>query len=247
MNARRLVKVALAHLVPDSIYSAINSVVATRDIASGKRWEPEIALLPRFVSPGDTVIDIGGNHGLYTYHLSRLVGASGCVHSFEPLPPNLRILNHTVKSLGLHNVIIHPTACGEEQATATFCVPLDHGVPQLGWAHQGSNGVNFECTVVGLDGIIDTKVSFIKCDIEGAELFALRGAEQILRLYRPVLLIEAGNQTLRFGYAQQAVFDYAGELGYRFFKGSLEEQATFTETGNYFFIPAELSPKLQAG
>ena len=123
MNARAALKIALANLAPRSMYLAINARIAARDIASGRRWAPEIDLLGQFVRDGDTVIDVGGNLGLYTYHLSRLVGASGRVHTFEPLPPNLAILRYTVKTHCLGNVTVHSEACGEKSERATFCVP----------------------------------------------------------------------------------------------------------------------------
>jgi hypothetical protein len=113
---------------------------------------PEIKFLPKFVQPSDVVLDVGANHGLYAYHLSRLVGPTGCVHAFEPIPLNLTILRHTVKSLGLTNVVVHPNACGDEDCTARFCVLLDHGIPQLGWPRrQNFEGLRFECEVVLLE------------------------------------------------------------------------------------------------
>ena len=71
---RQLVKSFLGRTVPLDCYMAVNAYVAARDIRSGRRWESELDLLPRFVHSGDTVVDIGGNHGLYSFHLSRLVG-----------------------------------------------------------------------------------------------------------------------------------------------------------------------------
>jgi len=231
-------KLALANLVPQSLYLSVNARVAAKDIAAKRRWEPEIALLPRFVHPGDTVLDIGGNHGLYAYHLSRLVGPSGKVHTFEPLPPNLRVLSHTVKTHGLNNVTVHPHGCGEKPGPAMFCIPLDRGIPQLGWGKQGTAGLKFECEIVRLDDVIDSRIGFLKIDIEGAELFALRGAERILRESRPVILLEADNHTLDFEYAQRAVFDFLSHFGYKFFSGSLQPRESFTDTGNYFCTAA---------
>jgi FkbM family methyltransferase len=242
MNARHIAKLVLTHALPDRVYRAINARLAVREIVSGKRWDSEISILPRFVSPGDTVVDIGANHGLYAYHLSRLVGPSGRVHSFEPLPPNFHILNYTVDSLGLSNVTVHRAACGDKEETAVFCIPLKHGVRQLALAHRGTDGASFGCPVVRLDNAMDTRVAFIKCDVEGAELFVLRGAERILQHHRPVILIEADNHTPRFGYRQEEVFNYAAQHGYRFFDSSMRARAAFTETGNYFFVPTELAP-----
>jgi hypothetical protein len=145
MSSARITKILLANLVPRSVYLFVNARVAARNIASGRRWAPEIAVLPHFVRSGDTVLDVGGNHGLYTYHLSRLVGPSGRVHTFEPVPPNLGILQYTVSSLGLKNVTVHPEGCGDEPGSATFCVLLDHGIPELAWPRrQEAEGLKFQ-------------------------------------------------------------------------------------------------------
>jgi FkbM family methyltransferase len=242
MDIRGAFKVALANLVPTSVYLAINTRVAARNIVSKRRWAPEIDLLPRFVRAGDTVIDVGGNHGLYTYHLSRLVGPSGRVHTFEPMPPNLDVLRYTVHTHRLNNVTVHPSACGESQERTTFCIPLNRGILDLGSARRGGKGLAFECDVVRLDDVIAEKVSFLKIDVEGAELFVLRGAERILRQFCPaVILFEARNHTCNFGYRQEAVFEFLSVPGYNFlsrgFRGqSLAPRSGFTEAEDYFCV-----------
>ena len=44
-----MIKIALANVTPRSLYFAINARVAARDIASRRRWAPEIEFLPQFV------------------------------------------------------------------------------------------------------------------------------------------------------------------------------------------------------
>ncbi len=237
----------LANVTPRSVYLSLNARVAARDIASERRYVPEIAMLPKFVCAGDTVLDVGANHGLYAYHLSRLVGASGRVHTFEPVPLNLGILRYTVKHLRLNNVTIHPEGCGEEPGSARFCVLLDHGIPQLGWPRrQEAEGLKFQCGIVRLDDVIDAKVSFLKIDVDGAELLVLRGAQRILRESQPVILFEAGGYTSDFGYEQQAVFDFLALFGYRFFSGGFSSKALqprngFTVAEDYLGLPDEVA------
>lgn len=241
MNPRRMIQIALANLAPESVYLSISARIAARNIASGRSTPPEIKFFPRFVRAGDTVIDVGGNRGVYTYHLSRLVGPSGRVHTFEPMPPNLHILRHTIKRHQLDNVVLHPQACGASSERATFCMPLDHGIPQLAGAHQGRDGTNFECEVVRLDDVIDSHISFLKVDVEGAELFVLRGAQRILRTSRPVVLFEASELTSRYGYAPQEVFDFLASLGYEVFNGRMEPRPTFAEVLDHFAIPVNVT------
>ena len=48
----------------------------------------ERKLLRKTLSPGDVAVDVGANIGIYTQLLSRWVGPTGLVHSFEPSPEN---------------------------------------------------------------------------------------------------------------------------------------------------------------
>jgi len=252
MNPRRTIKRTLAKVLPRTVYLAINARIAARDIAAKRRWAPEIEHLPNFVRSGDIVVDVGGNHGLYTYHLSRLVGPSGRVHTFEPMPPNLKILRYTIRRHRLSNVTLHPRACSDKAQRTTFTVPVEDGLLGLGGARQGGEGVPFVCEIVRLDDVLAGKISFMKIDVEGAELFVLRGAERIVRESRPVVLFEAGGHTEEFGYEQQAVFDFLSAFGYRFLSGgfrgrALEPRRRFTEAEDYFALPEEMAMALQAG
>jgi FkbM family methyltransferase len=242
MNFRWMAKIALAKILPLQTYLAITARAAATEIASKRRWEDDIEYLPMFVHSGDTVIDVGGNHGLYTFHLSHMVGPTGRVHAFEPMPPNVDILSYTIKRHHLRNVVLHPQACGKEAETATFGVPMRRGVPMLWIARQGSDGLTFSCEIVKLDDVISEKVSFLKIDVEGAELFVLQGAKRILRESRPVILFEALDQTQEYGYDQREVFDFLATMGYSFLAGNgagkaLEARTGFSDLSNYFCVP----------
>lgn len=67
--------------------------------------------------------------------------------------------------------------------------------------------------IYAIDGLYKevtiTKPVLIKCDIEGAELFALRGADKFIDLYRPAMLLSIHPDILPvFGHTVQQVRDY---------------------------------------
>jgi FkbM family methyltransferase len=246
VTLRNLVKRILIQILPSSIYLSINAYVAARDIRSRKRYEPEIALLSRFVKEGDRVVDIGANQGLYAYHLSRLVGEGGEVHCLEPIPQNLKVLARAIGTWGLSNVQVHAVACGDRAGRQTFHVPEIDGVPYYGLAHLGGNEqMTIECSVMRLDDIITGPVQFIKCDVEGAESFVFLGAKRIIQESRPTVLVEVEVEpawTSRLSYTpQQALADIFLPLGYRAYRAqgeALVETAGFMESGNYFLVPS---------
>ena len=53
--------------------------------------EKEFDLLERWVTRGDWALDIGANVGHYTARLSEIVGISGRVITFEPVPETFGI------------------------------------------------------------------------------------------------------------------------------------------------------------
>jgi len=84
--ARRLLKKVLFPFLDKRGYQLIQCVAKAWDIRTGSWSEPELDLIPFAVQKGESVLDIGANYGLYTYHLSRAVGPSGRVYAFEPVP-----------------------------------------------------------------------------------------------------------------------------------------------------------------
>lgn len=71
---------------------------------------------------------------------------------------------------------------------------------------------------LSIDGLVEReqlkRLDFIKMDIEGAELAALKGAEQSIRRFRPKLAISVYHQLQDFWEIPQWI-DSLG-LGYRF-------------------------------
>ena len=58
----------------------------------------ERRLCRSLISPGDVVVDVGANIGIYTEFFANLVGANGKVHAFEPEPTNFYFLSRTLSS-----------------------------------------------------------------------------------------------------------------------------------------------------
>src|SRR4029453_12748454 len=71
----------------------------------------ERQLLRRILFPGAVVVDIGANIGIYSQFLSRCVGRTAIVHSFEPSPENFRRLQFATRKLA--NVHLSQAAVGE--------------------------------------------------------------------------------------------------------------------------------------
>jgi hypothetical protein len=82
-------------------------------------------------------------------------------------------------------------------------------------------GLRFLCDVKRMDELLaeEKRIDFIKMDIEGAELNALRGAEMLIEKHRPQFLIEINRAAcLGFGYDPQEIADFFARWGYEFYQ-----------------------------
>ena len=137
-------------------------------------WEPQIsAAFQTLISPGDTVIDIGGNVGYSALLAATLTGPDGRVVSAEPCSETLR---HFTANLGLNpdlSVEVLKAAIGSEAGQAEL---FTWGSNEMGQAslvrHQsavGSEKVEVVSFADLLGRVDPATVSIIKVDVEGVE------------------------------------------------------------------------------
>lgn len=206
--ARRLAKRLVHPVLNEHTYRYIQAASMAWDIRGGKWTEPELELISYALEPDETAIDIGANFGLYSYHLSRRIGERGKVYAFEPVPFTHQTLVIVARLLRFRNVEIVPKGCSDKAGTITFTVPVQaSGAIAAGLAHlAGRNDervgkdeqVRWASTrdvvsaVVKLDDFLPAveRLALIKCDVEGAELFAFRGAERMINRHFPSVICE---------------------------------------------------------
>jgi FkbM family methyltransferase len=238
-----MVKRALAPVVGTRPYQLAQSLSMGWDIRTGNWTEPELSLIPHVVKPGDNAIDIGANYGLYAYHLARSVGQAGKVYAFEPIPYTCASFRQIAGILRMSNVEIIEKGCGDVARRATFNLPLqDNGAIIAGTVHLGARDNDrkgkeqharfektkqIECDIVVVDdylGALD-RVSFLKCDIEGADFYALKGCTKIIEKNLPVVVSEINPWFLEgFGVNLAEFIEFFTSRGYdmyRFQRGRL--------------------------
>jgi methyltransferase, FkbM family len=191
-------------------------------------WDKRVYL--SFIRRGDVVLDIGANVGAHSVFFSHLAGRSGRVVSFEPLRVNLDSLRSLLARRGRYeNVDVVEAAVGNPDSgthTATIRVPgADFTQASLAAQSAGSwHGQvevrSVECPITSVDRCPVVRalpnVSFVKLDVEGAELLALKGAAATIARHRPLIYCEVYRKwTEAFGYGPSELMDLAGTLGYR--------------------------------
>ncbi len=140
----------------------------------------ERELLKQILFPGAVVVDVGANIGIYSEFLSRCVGPTGLVHSFEPSPDNFRRLR--VATRNLSNVRLSQAAVGERSGESKLYISnklnVDHRVYQAD--KDSRRAIPTEMVTLNDYFKPGQRVDLIKIDIQGYELHALRGANRVL-------------------------------------------------------------------
>lgn len=177
--------------------------------------------LGSYLSPGDTFVDVGANHGTFSILASELVGPSGTVVSIEPQPKLASLIERSLAVNGPCLYQVYSFACGDQDGEAVFYIPEET---------SGSAGVFFGFSATQKHRTISvplkrfdegvpwrkfTGKTFVKLDVEGSELAFLRGAQEMIRAYRPNILMEVNPVAIQAADIDfQALLGLLGSFGY---------------------------------
>jgi FkbM family methyltransferase len=135
------------------------------------------------VSPGEVVLDVGANLGAYSLLFAEWVGPGGHVYAFEPAPEARRGLERHVRLNHYQDrVTISAAAMSAAPGVVQFRAAGPHGDNRIVAAGSGG-GDRIEVRTTSIDEFCATyrlAPTFIKVDVEGAELDVLRGARDTI-------------------------------------------------------------------
>ncbi|MBL8820278.1 MAG: FkbM family methyltransferase [Planctomyces sp.] len=157
--------------------------------------DPKISwICSQVIQQGDTVLDVGANIGIVSILMSKLVGPSGTVHSFEPQPSLQECLNYAMERNQRSNLKVHPFALGAESGELTLRVPQGNaGKASFIHDRMRSDAQSIQVQVKTLDEfLIDhriDKVRMIKIDVEGFEAEVIKGGLKFLEATSPDIIL----------------------------------------------------------
>lgn len=170
----------------------------------------------RVLRPGDLVVDVGANVGLYTLIAASRVGG-GRVIALEPDPLAARRLEDNLMLNGIRNVDVRLAAAGAEAGEARLTTGLDTTNHIVGDEFASSIAVR----LVTLDDVVGptAEVALVKLDAEGFESQVLAGSERMLREGRVAAwIVEVNGLGSRYGAGDATVLEKFDQAGYQPFR-----------------------------
>ena len=242
-----------------------------------RRWakhEPETPYIADLLAGAPVCLHVGASDGRHSYVMTQ-VAPEARIYAFEPSAFAFEVLKTCIAWHGIGGKVTAIHAAASDEPGELFLVTPRKTSGRMGRAYayvsegrpEGparpdlqDTGMDLQPTpVVTLDSYcaehgVD-RVDFIRMDIEGAELKALKGALGILDRDKPHVLLEIHPVMLetRFGASGDAVLDIFRDRGYRMFAlngDRLEERTTLVEGlpwKDYFFIHPDRAESLPDG
>jgi len=178
----------------------------------------DLDLILDFLRSGDCLIDVGANVGTHSICASVKFGGGLCVFSFEPHP---RIYGYLVKNIALNklsNIQSFNLALGDCEGEARL---QEDRTDDTSWIDPKNQETGYLVPVKPLDALqlaLDGRVTAVKIDVEGYELYVLQGGAETLSEAHFLCLEMGDRHSVRVGYSAQELMRSLEQAGWRLFR-----------------------------
>ncbi|MAL88666.1 MAG: hypothetical protein CL683_07210 [Brevundimonas sp.] len=172
----------------------LDEAVGAHLIARGY-WESWIhKAVCDLVRPGDHIIEVGANFGVYTLAMARLIGEEGSLLSFEANPDLAGLVERSIKFNGYAGrARLVAKAAADAPGELSFGVSRRNaggGTLSTDPSGLGTDSRLITVPAARLDDEADQDVRLIRMDAEGSEPLILRGAKRLLKRRDIVVIME---------------------------------------------------------
>lgn len=181
----------------------------------------DVQVLAKVLAEGDTLIDVGANHGSFAIAASHLVGPGGCVVAIEPQPQLAEAVRRSLQANASSPYQVYATAVGDRAGVIDFFRPqCTSGSAGLYADHSATHGYSrLSVSIKLIDQLLDWQKLpgkiLIKLDVEGSEYACLQGAIDLIQTRKPNLMIEVHPKTLAIsGQSEQDLMQLLSKLDY---------------------------------
>lgn len=192
--------------------------------------------------------DIGANIGWVSIYICKMLKGTK-VYAFEPIPKTYDYLQKNIALNNISNIMTYNFGFSNEDKVVTlYYTPHDSGSASLANLRTYGDMKKVAVHLMRLDDFVKQnkiKVDFIKCDVEGAELFVFQGGLKTIREHKPIIFSEMLRKwSKKFGYHPNDIIKLLQDLGYRCFVArnnrlkEIKKVDDETFETNFFFLHA---------
>lgn len=167
------------------------------------------------------IFDIGAHIGLCSMPVSKVISEDGLVYAFEPAKTNVQHFLRNIEYSGIINIKLFPYLVGEEtkENVPFYETHYVTGMNSIVSYKDDDTYKVIDKKQVSLDDFCAHNriiPEVIKIDVEGAEIEVLKGAKNVLKRYRPIIILSVHPKHLRLlGDSIESLKILITSLGYR--------------------------------
>jgi FkbM family methyltransferase len=178
--------------------------------------------LAAYLKEGDVVLDIGANIGTVALESAALTGCNGRIFAFEPHPRIFKYLNSNIKINNFKNIETFNTALGDHEGTImlTDNYSDDQNKVQLDSSSRNIHKISIRpLDNILIDRLMNIdRIALMKIDVEGYELFVIRGARKILSRCECVYIESYEEHFNKYGYTTSDMLNILENNGFYLYK-----------------------------
>lgn len=206
------------------IYHVPDKRSAAFDLLSFKFYEKEeLDIILAVIEPNMVIFDVGANIGWYSINFAKTYD-SVMVYGFEPILQIFNLLKENIIinklknvklfNIGLSNVCEEQVFYYDMHATAYTSIKNNLEKENI---HKIYSKVEKMDDFIFYNKI--SKLDFIKCDVEGTELYVLQGGNKSIEKFLPIVMVEMVRKwTANFYYHPNKIINFFSDLNYQCFK-----------------------------
>lgn len=222
MNKDYLDKILCRH----GIFNVLkNDQYICKSLAEYGEWsELEVDLYKDILKPNDVIIEVGSHIGTHTLPLAKII-EQGHVHAIEPQILLFNLLNKNLKENNINCVTTYLNAVSNYEENIKL-KEIDYEDEYNRKIHNNSGGLDYrrlitndngyEINVIKLDNQFKNlnKLDFIKIDAEGNEFDILRGCQNLLGKFHPIIYCEFDLHNIK---AKLKILNFLNNFDYVFY------------------------------
>ena len=175
----------------------------------------EDVFFDRFLKKSDNVVDVGANIGTISLLSSSLISETGKVFSIEANPKTFEYLKGNIEFNKRKNITPINIALGDSKGEILFSDKFEDDQNKI---LTSGSGIWVPITLLDELGINESKIDLLKIDVEGFEIFVLKGGGELLKRTGCIYFESWEDHFKNYNYSTKDVLQYLSAQGFKCFR-----------------------------